>query len=110
MATAIESIPLATADYQGERWEIAAIKHDAEWPGTESSVTFGVYRYEMRENVWVMVEGVGFFSETDCYSYLTGAANKKYDIFDGQGNADTVVRKGRRIPASLIVKDILEIT
>lgn len=79
-------------------WSVTATKHNRVWPGTDSPWTFaveGAYDGKMRR-------AVGFFTEADCWVYLTTAGHMEADVFSLHGDRETVRREGLRIPDAYV--------
>lgn len=110
MIEAVENIELARAVLPGgEVFAVVATRHNETWPGTESEITFAVIRYALHMGSMTAVESVGFFSEKDAMTFLTGKREKEYTIYERNGEENTVVRKGWGVPAAYIQKDVPEI-
>lgn len=106
----VENIELARAIVPtGEQYTVTASRHNVDWPGTDSAITFAVTRYAPHMGAMTAVEAVGFFSEKDAMSFLTGKREKEYIVYERNGEENTVVRKGWGVPGVYIQKDVPEI-
>lgn len=80
--------------YPATQYLVIAQKLDMPWPGTDQDVTFGVQ--ELRPNQLGRLEAyhsVGFFSEAECWRYLTGLGEIAATVYDRRGNPSVVVRR-----------------
>lgn len=88
--------------FTGLIYRVVATRHDKDWPGTDSPVTFAVERQNHKGQ---QDYSVGFFSELECWQYLTrmGWIEVEYPDSDGRmirdrrkclGIPDAYVRKG----------------
>lgn len=95
----VDRVELGTAyNVEGGYWRVMATGHNREWPGSGDRMSFACERVENG----TVVEAVGFFSEEDCWNFLTGYGPKEYEVYETDGSTSKVVRDGRRIPDGLV--------
>lgn len=87
--------------FTGYRYRVVATKHDRDWPGTKSVFTFSVERtnHQGRQD-----QAVGFFSELECWQYLTGSGQMAVEYPDLDGRPVRDVRRCLGIPDAYVRK------
>jgi hypothetical protein len=90
----------------GTRYGVIATKHNKDWPGTGSPVTFAVERYAVQDGALVPVEAWGFFKEEECYLFLTSRGKVKNTVYDRNGEAGISIRQGLKVPEGLVSRSI----
>lgn len=91
----IERIALGearTAD--GRHYGVIACRHDREWPGTESAVTFAVEEYQHRNGCYGIVQAWGFFVEADAWNFIASDRMIVITVYDLRGETTTEYRRG----------------
>lgn len=100
----VESVGLGEAfDPRGGRWSVEATRHNRCWPGTDSPWTFACHR---RDDKGRIVYSAGWFSEQDCWLYLTSRGTVAGTVYNRQGEPETVERRGIGIPDAYVSRGL----
>ena len=68
-----------------DRFGVIATRHNRNWPGTDSPVTFAVEGYGWKDRFYGVVFMWGFFDEQSCYDFLNGQGQRQYPVWDQYG-------------------------
>jgi hypothetical protein len=86
------------------KFMVLATKYNRVWPGHNSDVLFVVEGHGQSENFFGPLALWGFYTEQECYDFLTGYGPKEYHSHDLQGNPISEVRERLNIPDAFITR------
>jgi len=107
----IERIALGearTAD--GRHYGVIASRHDCEWPGAESVVTFAVEEYQYRHGSYGVVRAWGFYDEADAWRFLTSDGHIRLVTYDHQGREVSEVRRGLGVGDGAVSRSVVKLS
>lgn len=106
----IERIALGearTAD--GRHYGVIACRHDRDWPGTASPITFAVEEYRHRNGCYGVVRAWGFHCEENAWHFLTSDGYIRVTTYDLMGRETIDIRLGLGISDGSICRAALVI-
>jgi hypothetical protein len=83
-------------------YNVVAIRHNMNWPGTDSPITFAVEGVGQQGPFYGVIQMWGFFQEEECYQFLTDVGERKYQAWDRNGNVEYDTRKGRGLSDAMV--------
>lgn len=92
----------------GDTWHVIYAKYNQSVPNSypESDTEFVCERVHAGN----VIESVGFFTEQQCFEWLSGGEHYEFERGSPHGDSETVKRPGRGIPDGLIRKNKAKLT
>lgn len=90
------------------QFRVAASRHNRNWPGTDSPLTFFVEGYGWKDSMYGAIYLWGFFSEQECYDFLTGHGIKEYHAWTTDGRPESELRQRLGFPDAWVRRYVSE--